>query len=154
MKELLFSNLTDNELEAASHFARNNFENSLAIFYNDEGVEQFHDSVSDYEISERMQQLSQFFILKADQQIVAFIELYRRRHIALLLLEKSVANSETVGSIVRHLQELLSSRERDLYLTIHAAPSGYPIFKELGFRVTGEEQIYAGGICSKMSLHW
>ena len=57
--------LEDSDVERASLFARNNFQDSLAIFYNDSGVEQFHDSVSDMAISERMRQLSNFWSLNS-----------------------------------------------------------------------------------------
>lgn len=151
---LVISPLTELELEAASFFARSNFEASLAIFFNEEGVEQFHDSVSDLEISERMQQVSQFYIAKKKKNIVGFIELYRRRHIALMLVEKEETNLQTVTELISFLKEIIEQKERDHYLTIHAAPTGYPLFKEIGFKVTGEEQVYAGGISSLMTLRW
>lgn len=146
--------LSEKELETASLFARNHFENSLAIFYNDEGVEQFHDSVSDFRISERMQQVSRFYLAKYEGKIVGFFELYRRRHLTLLLLEKQWTHKEGLRQVISFLQQELSARERDLYLMIHAAPTGYTLFLQNGFQATGEEQVYAGGISSLMTLRW
>lgn len=146
--------LEDADVERASLFARNNFQDSLAIFYNDSGVEQFHDSVSDMAISERMRQLSNFFLVSCEGRLVGLFELHRIRHITLLLLEAEMAKDAVVSQIVDFIRGFVDEREFDHYMTVHAPPSGYPIFKRLGFKVTGEEHVYCGGICSTMKLVW
>ena len=146
--------LEDADVERASLFARNNFQDSLAIFYNDSGVEQFHDSVSDMAISERMHQHSNFFLVRSEGRLVGFFELYRIRHIELLLLERGFANERTVARIVEFIRAFVDEREFDHHMAIYAAPVGYPLFRQLGFTATGEEQVYCGGICSTMKLVW
>ena len=101
--EIEIAPMAESDVESASLFANNNFRDSLAIFYNDEGVEQFHDSVSDMAISERMHQHSNFFLVRSEGRLVGFFELYRIRHIELLLLERGFANERTVARIVEFI---------------------------------------------------
>ena len=152
--EIEIAPMAESDVESASLFANNNFRDSLAIFYNDEGVEQFHDSVSDMAISERMHQHSNFFLVHSEGRLVGFFELYRIRHIELLLLERGFSNERTVARIVEFIRAFVDEREFDHHMAIYAAPVGYPLFRQLGFTATGEEQVYCGGICSLMKLTW
>ena len=154
MTDFEIRTLREEEVEVAGNFARMNFQDSLAIFFNDEGVEQFHDSVTDVAICERMSQLSQFIACWSETSLVGLIELRKIRHIQLLLLERSLLNDETLKRLMTHMRQFVEGRERNRYLTINAAPSGYSQLRRLGFRVAQEEDIHDGGLSSYMKFAW
>ena len=59
-----------------------------------------------------------------------------------------------MARIVEFIRAFVDEREFDHHMAIYAAPVGYPLFRQLGFTATGEEQVYCGGICSLMKLTW
>lgn len=148
------SPVDENNVEKVSRFARNKFESSLAIFYNDEGIEEFHDSMTDVAMMDRMSQLSRFFQIELDDQLVGFLELHRIRHISCLLLESKHQTHERIQEVLDFIISFVQEREPNQYMTIHAAPTAYSILKRLGFKVTRGESIYEGGVSTFMKLEW
>lgn len=146
LKESVYRKLEISELNEASELVWRVFKEFVAPKYLDEGIEVFRKFIEvDHLKSNVNSGKMELYGCLLNGKIIGVIALKNPNHICLFFVDKEYHGQ----GIAKHLFGLVKDKvdkncEDEKYITVNSSPYAVEMYKRLGFKALGEEQIKDG----------
>lgn len=139
--------------EPALALAWNVYNEYDARDYSPEGTENFKKFLAD-DTLEKMFLMGNYrlFVAELYGRIVGMLTLREKAHISLLFVDGNCQGNGIGGALVRMAAGCIGAENRGRVLTVHSSPYAVDFYKNLGFRITGDERSQDGIRFTPMEL--
>ncbi|MGN0308275.1 MAG: GNAT family N-acetyltransferase [Lachnospiraceae bacterium] len=139
--------------EAAMELAWKTFLKFEAGDYQPEGIDSFHDFISDQWLKKMFLKGEYVMMLALDEErIIGLITLRSRCHISLLFVDGDYHRQGVGSSLIGALESWLSTETDIRYLTVNAAPYALGFYHKLGFWDLAGQQEKEGILYTPMKM--
>jgi len=129
------------------------FNEFIAPHYSQAGILEFLKYIRPSSLLGRLQKDHFVLVATAQRKIIGIIEVRGNSHISLLFVEKPFQKRGISRELVRRALQICLEGKSDLSkITVNASPNSVKIYKHLGFRQEGPEQIKEGIRFTPMGL--
>jgi GNAT superfamily N-acetyltransferase len=129
------------------------FSEFIAPRYSRAGILEFLKYIRPGLLLERLQKEHFVLLAIAQRKIIGIIEVRRNRHISLLFVDRSYQKRGIARKLLRRTLRICMKEKPDLSkITVNASPNSVEIYKRLGFRPAGSEQVKKGIRYTPMTL--
>jgi ribosomal protein S18 acetylase RimI-like enzyme len=129
------------------------FSEFIAPHYSRAGILAFLKYIRPGSLLERLQKEHFVLLAIAQRKIIGIIEVRGNRHISLLFVDKQFQKMEIAKELLRRTLRICMKEKPDLSkITVNASPNSVEIYKRLGFRPVGSEQVKKGIRYTPMTL--
>ena len=129
------------------------FTEFIAPHYSRAGILEFLKYIRPASLLERLQKEHFVLLAIAQRKIIGIIEVRGNSHISLLFVDKQFQKRGIARELLRRTLRICMKEKPDLSkITVNASPNSVKIYKHLGFRQEGPEQIRQGIRFTPMAL--
>ncbi len=129
------------------------FTEFIAPHYSRAGILEFLKYIRPGSLLERLQKEHFVLLAIAQRKIIGIIEVRGNSHISLLFVDKQFQKRGIARELLRRTLRICMKEKPDLSkITVNASPNSVKIYKHLGFRQEGPEQIRQGIRFTPMAL--
>ena len=123
------------DIPAAHEIIRDNFLETIAPDYTEEGVSVFMEFIDPENISKRIKQGNEFFCHRPEDVLLGVSELREGNHIALLFVWNGARGTGIGRALMDELIERVGENKFD-FITVNSAPGSEKFYAKMGFERT------------------
>ena len=129
------------------------FSEFIAPHYSRAGILEFLKYIRPAYLLERLKKDYFVLLATAQRKLIGIIEVRGRSHISLLFVDKPFQRKGIARELLRRTLRICLKEKPDLSkMTVNASPNSVKIYKKLGFRPAGSEQVKKGIRYTPMTL--
>lgn len=149
----IFREAKENEWDECMNLAWRTFLKFEADTYTSEGIENFHNFVTDQTLKKMFfSGTYKLYVATEADKIIGMISLREVTHISLLFVDEKYHKQGIARELIRLLREEVYKTHGPVYITVNAAPYAYGFYHKVGFIDKGIEKTKDGITYTPMEL--